>query len=65
MILHIVHHYIPYDKINQKPQEIYIFQILSEKLPKFGQKGPFFNFPINFIFFRLQRLGLAQKITKF
>ena len=34
----------------------------------FGQKGPFLNFPKkceNVIFFRLQRLGLVQKISKF
>ena len=31
MILHIVHHYIPYNKINPKNQKQYIFQILSKQ----------------------------------
>ena len=46
----------------------YITDMLSQKWPKFGQKGPFLNFPKkyeNVIFFRLQRLGLVQKISKF
>ena len=46
MILHIVHHYIPYNKIKAKNHKQYIFQILRKRWPKFGQKGPFLNFPI-------------------
>ena len=50
-----------------KNQKQYITEIWSKKWAKFGQKGPFWNLPKkseNVIFFRLQRLGLAQKISK-
>ena len=51
--LHIVHCYIPYNKINVKSHKQYIFQNLSKKGRKFGQKGPFLNFAkkCNIIFF--------------
>ena len=67
MILHIVHNYIPYNKINPKNHKQYIFQILSRNGHKFSQKGPFLNFPkkCENVIFRLQRLGLVQKISKF
>ena len=53
-------HYIPNKIINIKNHKQYIFQILSKK---FGQKGPFLNFPKNAkaSFFRVQRLGLVKK----
>ena len=31
-----------------KNNKQYITEILSKKWPKFGQKGPFFNFPKNY-----------------
>ena len=63
MISHIVNHYIPYNKLIKKNHKQYIFEILSKKLPKFGQKGPFFNIPKIWKrhFFRLQRQDLVQK----
>ena len=40
MILHIVHHYIPYNKINPKNHKQYIFQKKSKKPSIFGHFGP-------------------------
>ena len=45
IILHIVHHYIHYNKINVKNRTQYIFQILSKKnYPNLAKNGHFCNF---------------------
>ena len=60
IILHIVHHYIHYNKINVKNRTQYIFQILSKKnYPNLAKNGHFCNFHKKQK--RLERLGLVQK----
>ena len=71
MILHIVHHYIPYNKINAKNHKQYITYYISDfkqKMTQIWPKRAIFEFSQkmrNVIFFRLQRLGLVQKISNF
>ena len=47
MILHIVHQYIPYNKINPKTRKQYIFHILSKNDQNLAKKGHFLIFPKN------------------
>ena len=60
-------HYIPDEIINLKNYKQYIFQILRKNEPNLAKNGNFLIFPKNVktSFFRLQRLGLVQKISKF
>ena len=51
-------------KLIEKNHKQYIFPILGKKRPKLGKKCHFWIFPKNakMSFFRLQRLGLVQKL---
>ena len=60
---HCRSHYILSNKINPKNHKQYIFKILSKKWPKFGQKGPFSNFPKKYenIIFSTPKTMLSTK----